>query len=109
MRSTAENGHATGNISPVLVFVRNLARLEGKTFYVASEVADQLDISVQAVRKYAKNRVCGEGKAPSYKARFGRKVAENGEDAGIEINLYTPEDVEALRAFLTSRQVVYKT
>jgi len=108
LRSTAEQAIGQ-NVSPVLKWVAELSRLEGKDFYVASQVATELGISVQAVRKYAKNRVCGEGKVPSYRARFSKKTGPNGEDDGIQINLYTKEDIETLREFLNGRQVVYKT
>jgi len=85
----------------VALWVRGLEQKMGQKFYMASEVADKLGISVQAVRKYAKQQVCGEGKVPSFKGRFGPK--------GIIVNLYTPEDLDALQGFLDGQMVVYKT
>lgn len=105
MTSAAET--KTPSSSPVLVYVRELSQLEGRQFYVASQVATQLGISVQAVRKYTKNKVCGNGVVPTYKVKFSRnKDADN--DKGIIINLYTDEDITLLRQFLDSRKVVYR-
>lgn len=106
LRAVTENESESRNVSPVLKFVQELSMLEGKQFYVASQVASTLGISVQAVRKYTKNKVCGEGKFPSFKVKFSKKLDEEG---GIDINLYTEEDIQALREFLGKRQVVYKT
>lgn len=99
MASTAEKD--LGRMSPVALWVRGLEKKMGQTFFMASEVAEKLGISVQAVRKYAKQQVCGEGKAPSFKARFGPK--------GIIVNLYTPEDIASLQEFLDGQMVVYRT
>ena len=82
----------TTNISPVTTYVRSL---EGGPFITAQEVADELKISVQAVRKYAKlpKDILN---APSNYVPFGRLV----------IYLYTREDVEEIRVFLLKRRVV---
>jgi len=86
-----------GRLSPVTKWVRELERDHNRKFYLASEAAKVLGVSVQAIRKYAKKQVCGEGVAPSLKVPFG----------DIEINLYTDEDVEALRQYLNGRRVLY--
>jgi len=86
-------------LSPVTRWVRKLEQETGSRYYLAHEVADELNCSVQAIRKYAANKVCGKGVAPSERANFGK----------IIVNLYTPDDIEALRAFLANRTQVWKT
>jgi len=103
-KSTADSGPV---VSPVLKWVDDLSRLEGRQFFVASRVASELGISVQAVRKYTKNKVLGDGKLPSYRAQFSKKMDED--EGGIIVGLYTQEDIDGLRQFLSTRQVVYKT
>lgn len=76
--------------SPVMKYVRNLA---GGPFFTAIEVANQVGVSVQAVRKYAKNP---ELKAPSHFAPFGR----------LKIYLYTKEDVQEIQDYLAGRNKV---
>lgn len=96
MSSTAQNGR--GKESPVTKWVRQLERDHSTKFYIASEVADHLGISVQAVRKYAKKNVCGKGVAPSLRVPFGE----------IVINLYTDDDLKALESYLDERKVLYR-
>ncbi len=78
--------------SPVLTYVRSL-KGEGAPYLTASEVATALDISVQAVRKYGK---MADLKAPSYTVPFGN----------IVIHLYTKQDVEEIRHYLSARRKV---
>lgn len=96
VRSTAEDGMAKQ--SPVTKWVRKLEKDYGERYYLASEVAAELGVSVQAIRKYAKKQVCGPGVAPSRAVPFG----------DIEINLYTVDDLKALQAYLDTRNVIYK-
>ena len=79
-----------GRTSPVVDYVRSLG-----DYYTASEVAEQVDMSVQWVRKAAKKRWT---QAPSYVAPFG----------DTHVNLYTPEDVEALKEYIAVNHKVYK-
>lgn len=90
-RGTTAN--RTDRMSPVTTYVRSLP---GGPYFTALEVAQQLGCSVQAIRKYAKNKVT---QAPSYEAPFGKLV----------IYLYTKEDVEALRAYISGRRQVFPT
>jgi hypothetical protein len=79
--------------SPVMTYVRSLP---GGPYKTAIEVANELNISVQAVRKYAKNP---ELSAPSFTAPFGR----------ISIHLYTDEDVKEIHDYLAARRQVVPT
>lgn len=78
-----------GKQSPVISYVRSLG-----DFKVASEVADELDVSVALIRKLARNRVT---QAPSKVAPFGNS----------RVHLYTPEDVTALREYLEDQHKVF--
>lgn len=80
-------------VSPVTAYVRSLP---GGPYFTALEVAQQLGCSVQAIRKYAKNKVT---QAPSYEAPFGKLV----------IYLYTKEDVQALKDYIGNRRQVFPT
>lgn len=83
-------------ISPVTMYVRKLSKQMGETFYTAKEVAEMVGVSVQAIRKYGKNEVCGKGVAPSRMAKQGK----------MTVYLYTEEDVEAIRHYLGGRSTV---
>lgn len=78
------------SISPVTHYVRSLP---GGPYFTANEVAEQVGCSVQAIRKYAKNEVT---QAPSFEAPFGK----------LTIHLYTEEDVQALKKYISDRQQV---
>lgn len=75
--------------SPVIDYVRSLG-----DYKVASEVADELGVSVAFIRKLAKNRVT---QAPSKVAPFG----------DTHVHLFTDDDVEALRVYLKEQRKVY--
>lgn len=79
-------------VSPVIAYVRSL----GPEYKVASEVAEEVGVSVQAIRKYAKNP---DLKAPSFVAPFGK----------LRIHLYTREDIKELQDFINGRKQVFKT
>lgn len=79
-----------GRTSPVVDYVRSLG-----DYLTTSEVAEQLDMSPQWVRKAAEKRWT---QAPSFVAPFGN----------THVNLYTHEDVEALRQYLKDNRTVYK-
>lgn len=78
-----------GRTSPVIQYVRSL----GKDYRTTQEVADELGLSPNTIRKFAKDP---DLKAPSYVAPFGKTV----------VRLYTPEDLEELRRHLADRQRV---
>jgi hypothetical protein len=69
--------------APAIAYVRSL----GIDAQVSSQVAEELGVSVQLVRKL---RTSGDFKAPSLEVPFGKN----------KIFLYTPEDVEELRAYV---------
>lgn len=69
--------------APAIAYVRSL----GIDALVASQVAKELNVSVQLVRKLRKDE---QFTAPSMEVPFGTNV----------IYLYTPEDVEELRAYV---------
>ena len=96
VRSVADGGIAKQ--SPVTKLVRELEKDDRTKYYLASEVAAELGVSVQAIRKYAKKQVCGPNIAPSRVVPFG----------DIEINLYTEDDLKALQMYLAKRKVVAK-
>lgn len=77
--------------SPVMKYVRNL---EGGPYLTAIEVAKEVGVSVQAIRKYAKS---SDLKAPSKYAPFGN----------LKIYLYTQEDVQEIKDYLSGRQQVH--
>lgn len=79
-----------GRTSPVTDYVRSLG-----DYYTTGEVAEQVGRSEQWVRKAARLRWT---QAPSYVAPFGE----------THVNLYTKEDVQALKAYLKKNQKVYK-
>lgn len=79
-----------GRTSPVVDYVRSLG-----DYLVTSEVAEQVGMSEQWVRKAAEKRWT---QAPSYVAPFG----------DTHVNLYTKEDVKALKHFLKTQRKVYK-
>jgi len=68
--------------APAIAYVRSL----GIDALVSSQVADEVGMSVQLVRKLRKNPAF---KAPSMEVEYGQTI----------IYLYTPEDVEELRAY----------
>lgn len=78
-----------GRVSPVVEYVRSL----GSEYMTTQEVADDLGLSPNTIRKFAKDP---DLKAPSYVAPFGKTV----------VRLYTPEDMAELRRFLAKRQKV---
>lgn len=78
-----------GRTSPVVDYVRSLG-----DFKVTSEVAEELGVSDGLVRKLAKKRVT---QAPSKIAPFGE----------THVHLYTPGDIDALRAYLDENRKVY--
>jgi len=84
-----ERKGAPGRESPVISYVRSLG-----DYKVSSEVAEELGVSIELVRKMARNRVT---QAPSYVAPFGE----------THVNLYTDEDIQALRDHLDSTKKVY--
>lgn len=68
--------------APAMAYVRSL----GMDAKVASEVAEELQVSTNLVRKWVKDPAV---KAPSYEVPYGKN----------KIYLFTPEDVDELRAF----------
>lgn len=99
-RRPADNDKPDGKqrdmaVSPVTVYVRSLP---GGPFKTAQEVADEVGVSVQAVRKYAKlpKSVL---RAPSHKAPFGR----------LQIYLYDEKDIQEIKDYLSDRRVVVQT
>lgn len=78
-----------GRVSPVMDFVRSL----GKHYRTTQEVADELGMSPNTIRNFSKNP---DIKAPSYIAPFGKTY----------VRLYTPEDIEELRKYLSHRQPI---
>lgn len=98
VRSNSDPEPSEPRMSPVTMYVRNLSRQMGKTFYTANEVAIFLGVSVQAIRKYGKNQVCGKDVAPSFRAHQGK----------MTVYLYTEDDVDALRQYLGNRNGVVK-
>lgn len=78
-----------GRTSPVIEYVRSL----GDEYFTTQEVADELGLSPNTIRKFAKDP---DLKAPSYVAPFGKTV----------VRLYTPEDLEELRGHLAHRHKV---
>lgn len=78
-----------GRTSPVIEYVRSL----GDEYLTTQEVADELGLSPNTIRKFAKDP---DLRAPSYVAPFGKTV----------VRLYTPDDMEELRAYLADRHRV---
>lgn len=62
-------------------------QLEGGPYYTTSEVAVLIQKSIDTVRRYRKN---AEAPQPSVLLRVGQ----------VDMNLYTEEDVEALRVWM---------
>lgn len=81
---------ATGRRSPVTDYVKSLG-----DYYTTAEVAEMVGRSENWVRKAAAKRWT---QAPSYVAPFG--------DA--HVNLYTDEDVKALRDYIAKNRRVYE-
>lgn len=79
-----------GRSSPVVDYVRSLG-----DYQTTKEVADALGVSEAWVRKAASKRWT---QAPSYRAPFGH----------THVNLYTKDDVKALRAYIDENRKVYK-
>lgn len=79
-----------GRTSPVIEYVRSL----GDDYKTTQEVADELGLAPNTVRKFAKD---ADLKGPSYVAPFGRTV----------VRLYTEADVQELRNYLGQRRKVY--
>lgn len=73
--------------APAIAYVRSL----GMDALVASQVADEINCSVQMVRKLQKDPGI---KAPSYEVPYGKN----------KIYLYTHEDVEELRRYLLAQR-----
>ena len=84
-----ERKGAVGRESPVIKHIKELG-----DYYATSEVATELGVSAQLIRKIAKNR---ETQAPSFVAPFGRS----------HVNLYTKEDIEAIREYLNKDKKIY--
>jgi hypothetical protein len=76
-----EKLHYEKGEAPAMAYVRSL----GMDAKVASEVAAELGVSTNLIRKWGKDP---DIPAPSYEVPYGKN----------KIYLYTPEDVEALRA-----------
>lgn len=76
-------------VSPVIRYVRNL---DGD-YHTTGEVADELGVSDQLIRKWARQRVAD---VPSYVAPFGN----------THIYLYTSDDIEQLREYHDRRYKV---
>jgi hypothetical protein len=85
-----ERKGAKGRRSPVIDYVRSLG-----DYLTTHEVAAELGMSTQWVRKAAEKRWT---QAPSYVAPFGE----------THVNLYTKEDVQALRDYLATNRKVLK-
>lgn len=79
-----------GRTSPVVDYVRSLGE-----YFTTGEVAEQLGKSEGWVRKAARLRWT---QAPSYVAPFG----------DTHVNLYTKDDVKALKRYLAENRKVYK-
>lgn len=88
--SNHERKGAKGKKSPVSDYIRSLG-----DYYSTKEVAEKLGRSEGWVRKAANRRWT---QAPSYVAPFG----------DTHVNLYTPEDIQALREYIESNHTVYK-
>lgn len=73
--------------APAMAYVRSL----GMNAQVASEVAEELGVSTNLVRKWVKDPAI---KAPTYEVPYGRN----------KIYLFTPEDVEELRAIVAAQR-----
>ena len=80
------------SISPVTEYVRSL---DGD-YKTTQEVADELGVSAQLIRKWSRNP--RPTQAPSFIAPFGK----------IKINLYTPEDIQSLRDYMSNRKQVFR-
>jgi hypothetical protein len=87
---THERKGKKGRRSPVTDYVRSLG-----DYLTTAEVAEKVGKSEGWVRKAAAKRWT---QAPSYVAPFG----------DTHVNLYTPEDVEALKAYIAEHHKVYK-
>ena len=73
--------------SPAMAYVRSL----GTNAKVASEVAEELGVSTNLVRKWVKDP---EINAPTYEVPYGKN----------RIYLFTPEDVDELREHLAAQR-----
>jgi hypothetical protein len=79
-----------GRRSPVTDYVRSLG-----DYFTTAEVAEQVGRSEGWVRKAAEKRWT---QAPSYVAPYG----------DTHVNLYTKEDVKALKKYIVDNQKVYR-
>lgn len=79
-----------GRTSPVTDYVRSLG-----DYFTTSEVAEAVGKSEQWVRKAARKRWT---QAPSFVAPFGQ----------THVNLYTQDDVDALKAYIDAQHTVYR-
>lgn len=84
-----------GKPSPVTNYVRSLGE-DPDQYKTTHEVAKELGISTQFLRKMAKEKVT---QAPSFVAPFGR----------LRVYLYTKDDIEELRQHLADRRQIFRT
>jgi hypothetical protein len=82
-----EKLHYEKGEAPAMAFVRSL----GMDAKVASEVATELGVSTNLVRKWGKDPSLN---APTYEVPYGKN----------KIYLYTPEDVEELKAHINKQR-----
>lgn len=92
---TDEQRQAVRRESPVHRFVQQLRDSSGVNYLTTSEVADEVGVSSQWVRKIQRQGLV-KG-VPSLITTFGK----------INIYLYTPEDVATIQRYLVERQAVY--
>ena len=81
-------------VTPVHRFVQQLRDKDGVNYKTTAEVASELGVSNNWIRKVQRARMFG---VPSKITQFGQ----------IRIYLYTPEDVDKVRRYLADRQTVF--
>jgi hypothetical protein len=80
--------------TPVHRFVQLLRDKDGVAYRTTDEVATEVGVSTQWVRKIQRQGLLG---VPSMVTQFGK----------ITVYLYTPQDIEKIRRYLVERQAVY--
>jgi len=80
--------------TPVHRFVAKISASEGVPYKTTREVAEELGVSTGWIRKVQRNNLLG---VPSKAAQFGR----------MQIYLYSPKDIERIRAYLSDRQKTF--
>jgi hypothetical protein len=92
---TVTNDRPVEHMDPSTRFVRSL---DGE-YFMLREAAEMLGVSHRTLRIYLADPETKDELGPSFCAYFGK----------VKIYLYTREDIEKIRKYLTSRKTVFRT